>query len=262
MDSVAKIDGRKSVDIEEIRKTLEKLTPIQVDVIRAILERFSEDQKHEHLRNDFLSEGAFEYFSMRLAAHHAYSSQPLKKENFEHILEQAFSQSGQPAQRADSMTARGADLYAGDFTLSLKTEAAKNLHQDHITISKLMEAAWIKQVNSLNDIPDFIHKKVLPHFDNYDKIFVLRSYPDPDFEDYIRYDLREIPKDVLSQVSKLRAEDFSRLTKTRTTSAKVSYNGRVAFKFRLDGSDDKLTVNYLDVDLCPLHAWWSLIKPD
>jgi hypothetical protein len=51
------------------------------------------------------------------------------------------------------------------------------------------------------------------------------------------------------------------LTATRTTSATVGLNGKPAFQFRLDGSDDKLTINQLDVDLCPLHAWWSLATP-
>ena len=129
--------------------------------------------------DDLLSEEAFEYFSMRLAAHHAYSSTVLKKENFEHILEQSFLRAGIPATRADSMTERGADLKAGNVTLSLKTEAAKNLRADSITISKLMEAAWIKGITSTGDIPARVAEMVMPHFANYDRVFILRSYPDP-----------------------------------------------------------------------------------
>lgn len=77
----------------------------------------------------------------------------------------------------------------------------------------------------------------------------------------MRYDLREIPKDVLARIGDLTGDDFTTPTKTRTTSADVTINGRRAFRFRLDGSDDKLTINYLDVDFCPLHAWWSLSAP-
>lgn len=251
----------KRDDIADVVSTLQQLTPTQVDVVKAIIDRFADEQVSEHCRDDFLTREAFEYFSMRLAAHHAYSSSVLKKENFEHILEQSFIRAGIPAARADSMTEGGADLKAGNVTLSLKTEAAKNLKLDSITISKLMEAAWIKGITSTEDIPERIATMVVPHFANYDQIFILRSYPDKERPDAIRYDLREIPKAVLSLVSDLQPEDFSPLTRTRTTSAEVKMDGRRAFKFRLDGSDDKLTINYLDVGLCPLHAWWSLAAP-
>ena len=254
-------EGEKRADIIEVVKTLERLTPVQVDVVKAIIERFADDQVSSLERADFLNEEAFEYFSMRLAAHHASSSVVLKKENFEHILEQAFRRAGVDAARANSMTERGADLTIGGTTLSLKTEAAKNLRLESITISKLMEAAWIKGITSTDDIPPQVGSMVMPHFDNYDRIFILRSYPDPERGGSIRYDLREIPKDVLRRVGSLTGSDFSPLTRTRTTSAEVVIDGRRAFKFRLDGSDDKLTINYLDVALCPLHAWWSLSEP-
>jgi hypothetical protein len=255
-------EAEKGRDIRDIVETLEGLSPVQVDVIRAIIHRFADEQFGELVLPDaFLTQEAYEYFSMRLAAHHAYSASVLKKENFEHILEEAFSRTGIPAKRANSMTVRGADLTVGGATLSLKTEAAKNLSQGHITISKLMEAAWIKQTTGTASIPGFIASMVMPHFNNYDRIFTLRSYPDRQRGGFIRYDLREIPKAVLSAVGGLVPDDFTPPTGTRTTSADVMIDGKRAFRFRLDGSDDKLTINYLDVELCPLHAWWSLSAP-
>lgn len=172
-------EQEKKNDIVDVVRTLRGLKPVQVDVVKAIIKRFAEEQVGEHCRDDFLSEKAFEYFSMRLAAHHAYSSTVLKKENFEHILEQSFLRAGIPAARPGSMTERGADLKAGNVTLSLKTEAAKNLRADSITISKLMEAAWIKGITSTGDIPARVAEMVMPHFANYDRVFILRSYPDP-----------------------------------------------------------------------------------
>jgi type II restriction enzyme len=255
-------EKEKQSDIADVVRLLKRLSPVQVDVIRAIIHRFADEQESQILRDDFLTKPVFEFFSMRLAAHHAYSSSVLKKENFEHILEQAFKRCGIPAARANSMTVRGADLKVDNVTLSLKTEAAQGIRQDAITISKLMEAAWIKQITSTNDIPGYIKSMVMPHFNNYDRIFILRSYVSPKRHGHIRYDLREIPKSLLALVGTLKPTDFSTLTRTRTTSAPVIVKGRQAFKFRLDGSDDKLTINALDVDLCPLHAWWSLAKPD
>lgn len=255
-------EAEKQHDIADIVETLEGLSPVQVDVVRAIIHRFADEQFGELLRpGDFLTQEAYEYFAMRLAAHHAYSASVLKKENFEHILEEAFSRTGIPAKRANSMTLRGADLTVGGTTLSLKTEAARNLSQQFITISKLMEAAWIKQTTGTESIPGFVAAMVMPHFANYDRIFTLRSYPDRERSGFVRFDLREIPKQVLATVGNLTSADFAEPTRTRTTSADVMIEGRRAFRFRLDGSDDKLTINYLDVHFCPLHAWWSLSAP-
>lgn len=256
------VDSLEGDSADELITTVRRLSPIQRDVVMAIIDSFSKELVGERCDSDFLTEDAYEYFSMRLAAHHAYSSTVLKKENFEHILEQAFRRTGISASRADSMTERGADLRVGNTMLSLKTEAAKNLRHDRITISKLMEAAWIKGIRSVDDIPPQVAAMVLPHFANYERIFILRSYLDPKRKGAVRYDLREIPKAVLERIGNLGPEDFTPLTRTRTTSAEIMIDGRKAFKFRLDGSDDKLTINDLDVRLCPLHAWWSLTAPN
>ncbi|MDP1668828.1 hypothetical protein [Phaeovulum sp.] len=251
----------KREDIAEVVEALRGLSPIQVEILSTIIKRFADEQDSELVRTDFLTPDAFEFFSVRLAMHHASSGVPLKKENFEHILEMAFKRAGVAAQRSNSMTERGADLKVGDVTLSLKTEAAKGLKPAWITISKLMEAAWIKTITTTEDIPRLVQSMVLPHFQNYDRIFILRTYPNPQRKGAIRYDLNEIPRDLLDMIGHLDASDYSALTRTRTTSADVVMNGRVAFKFRLDGSDDKLTITNLDVRLCPLHAWWSLMPP-
>jgi hypothetical protein len=256
------LESEKRTDIAEVAETLKSLSPIQVEVIRGIIERFAEEQVSELVLTDFLPDAVFEYFSMRLAAHHASSAVPLKKENFEHVLEQAFVWTGGTAQRAKSMTERGADLTVNGTTLSLKTEAARHTNPAKITISKLMEAAWIKGIRSKEDIPPQLHSMVMPHFENYDRIFTLRSYRDREREGHIRYDLREIPRALLQKIGTLQASDFSDLTPTRTTSAEIRENGRCAFKFRLDGSDDKLTITQLDVTFCPLHAWWSIAVGD
>ena len=228
----------KSRDIEDVVQLLRGLSPLQVDVVHSIIERFSEGLTGQLLRQDFLNAEAYEFFGIRLSAHHATSAKRLKKENFEHILEQAFVRSGIPAKPSDSMTERGADLKVGDVSLSLKTESAKGLKAAHITISKLMEAAWIKKIVNREDIPPFIKTMVVPHFANYARIFILRSYLDPLVSGHVRYDLHEIPKNILQSIDTLVASDFSKLTQTRTTRATVLVGGKAAFKFCLVGSDD------------------------
>lgn len=87
----------KRQDIEEAVAALRRLSPIQVEVLTGIIAKFAEDQTSEHLLHNFLDADAFDYFSTRLAAHHASSGVALKKENFEHILEQSFKRSGHTA---------------------------------------------------------------------------------------------------------------------------------------------------------------------
>ncbi len=86
MDSRNAGEREKRNDIVEVVKLLEGLSPIQVEVVRSIIKRFADEQESKLVRDDFLTQASFEYFTMRLAAHHAYSSSVLKKENFEHIL--------------------------------------------------------------------------------------------------------------------------------------------------------------------------------
>ena len=248
--------------IEALMRKLSALSSVHIEVVDSIVSRFSEECEGELVRNDFLDTDAFNYFSIRIAAHHASSSVPLKKENFEHILEAAFKRGRHAVIRTDSMTFRGADLSVDGVKLSLKTEASRGLKQKSITISKLMEAAWIKQITSREDIIPYLSRMVIPHFQGYERIFILRSYQNPTDSNKIRYDLREIPKVLLEKIGDLTPSQFSELTRTRTTSAEVTSNGVPAFKFRLDGSDDKITITDLSVALCPLHAWWSLRRPD
>jgi type II restriction enzyme len=245
-------------DIEEAVKALRKLTPIQVEVLTGIISKFAEDQNREHLLTNFLDVDAFEYFSTRLAAHHASSAVALKKENFEHILEQSFKRTGHDAKLTGSMVHRGADLEVDGHYFSLKTEAAKGLNPKSITISKLMEARWIRDLGSHEEAPAQVRERILSHLRDYERIFMLRSYGN---DERIRYDLHEIPNAILAMVKNLRPEDFSPLTRAGGTGATVHQNGSKAFRLVLDGSVEKITISGLDVNLCPLHAWWELGHP-
>ncbi len=249
--------GKKN-KLAELMASIGKLNPIQIEVLSGIVEKFAEDIQRDHILTDFLDPQAFEYFSTRLAAHHASSSVALKKENFEHILEHAFNRSGHQAKLTEDMTHRGADIEIDGRFHSLKTEAAKGLNPKSITISKLMEARWIRDLNSHEDAPDQVRARVLSHLAEYERIFMLRSYGD---EHRIRYDLVEIPKDVLALVEGLGPDDFRPLTAAGGTGANVMKDGRRAFRLVLDGSVEKITISGLDVRLCPLHACWELSRP-
>ncbi|GAA3715677.1 hypothetical protein GCM10022268_25340 [Sphingomonas cynarae] len=251
-------ENDKREDIDGAIAALKNLSPIQVEVLTSIITKFAEGQNGGHLREDFLDPESFEYFSTRLAAHHASSGIALKKENFEHILEQSFKRTGHNAARSESAVHRGADLEVDGAFFSLKTEAAKGLKPKSITISKMMEARWIRDLEGPEDAPEKVREKLLSHLNDYERIFILRSYGD---ENKVRYDLREIPKDILAAAGDLNEEAFGKLTKAGGTSAEVTIDGKKAFKLVLDGSVEKVTISGLDVDLCPLHAWWELGRP-
>ena len=245
-------------DVEEAVAALSSLTPIQVEVLTSMIAKFAEKQEGEQLRTDFLDNEAFEYFSTRLAMHHASSGVALKKENFEHILEHSFKRAGRAARRSDSMVHRGADLEVDGHFYSVKTEGAKGLNPKSITISKLMEARWIRDLSDLDDAADQVRRHILSHLQEYERIFILRSYGD---EERVRYDLREIPKEILAAVAHLKGSDFSKITKAGGTGANVKIGGQKVFRLGLDGSVEKITITGLRVDLCPLHAWWKLGRP-
>ncbi|MQW64878.1 hypothetical protein GHK33_20225 [Sinorhizobium meliloti] len=248
----------KRNNIDEAIGALKTLTPIQVEVLTEVIAKFAEEHGGELVRDDFLDADAFEYFTTRLAVHHASSGVPLKKENFEHILEKSFLRVGRRARRSESMVHRGADLEVDGRFFSLKTEAAKGLKPKTITISKLMEARWIRDLAGPQDAPNQVTERILSHLKEYERIFILRSYGD---ETRVRYDLREIPKDLIALVANLTASDFGKITKSGGTSADVKSDGVKAFRLVLDGSVEKLTVTGLNVELCPLHAWWELGRP-
>jgi len=121
-----------------------------------------------------------------------------------------------------------------------------------------MEARWIRDLDSHADAPEQVRQRVLSHLEEYERIFILRSYGD---DQRVHYDLREIPKDVLAMVAHLASDDFGTLTNAGGTGANVTMNGRKAFRLVLDGSVEKVTISGLDVELCPLHAWWELGRP-
>ncbi len=251
------MNERKLRHNSDIIDRLNQLTNAQVAILETILDEFSKPISCNLYKTDFLTKDNFEYFTERIRLHHATSSDPLRKEHFEHVLEQTLRNSGRSVLRDTSKTTRGRDLTVDGVGVSLKSEAARNTNPDKITISKLMEAAWIKQLSSKEQLPQFLKQNVLDHFNNYERVFTLRTYFSKS-KDKLIYDLREIFVEDFRLISQLEPHDFSDLTKTNTTSATVKKFGRDLFKFRLDGSDDKITINNFDCEFCPLHCRWTL----
>lgn len=262
--------------VNQAHNLLDGLSEMELEIVLAIMGRFQEGFVGEP-RTDLMDQSIHRYFGLRLATHHAYSTQPLKKENFEHALEKAFSHHKVPTQWPTNKTERTFDLIIDDQRLSLKTEGSGDLKPKFVRISKLMEAVWIKEYKDRNDICNYITQDTLPRLSKLNRMLILRAFPDTERRGNTRYDLIEVPKDLLAKIADLTGDDFKVPTKKRRTYAEVKISSIpiqsmlpglghnappvTAFKFLLDGSDDKLTIYDLDVDFCTLHAWWSLRAP-
>jgi hypothetical protein len=185
-------------------------------------------------------------FSNRLRLHHATNAQKLNKKAFEYAFEAASCAAGRTATIVSDPTNPGADVLVGGVPFSLKTEASASISQTKITISKLMEARWIRELHDSADCAAAM-AHVGRHLANYDRVLVLRAHDVAG--PAVRYELWE--------VYRLTASDFSGPNANGTATAKVqSDTGGVAFAIRLDGSVEKITVSGLNTSLCTLHGYW------
>ena len=89
--------------------------------------------------SDIVTSAVLENLGDRLLSHHANSRQSLSKDRFEFALEAALNASGIPAQLVKSRTNRGHDISIQNAPVSLKTEAARNIKENAIHVSKWME---------------------------------------------------------------------------------------------------------------------------
>ncbi|MCX8520352.1 MAG: hypothetical protein ORN28_02305, partial [Rhodoferax sp.] len=177
---------RREKDIREITEALFRLTPAQQAWIKSVIRVFG--TSCEFIRSpdsDLVSDAVLAHLGDRLLSHHAGSRQALSKDRFEFSFESALNVSGIPAELVKSRTNRGHDMTVHDYRISLKTEAAANLRDEYIHVSKWMELGrgeW--ELSHLRDL-------FLEHLQCYDRIFTLRRLKNEGVN--VRYELVEIP---------------------------------------------------------------------
>ncbi len=205
-----------------------------------------------------IATGAFvRDFGNRLLVHHATSEELLNKKSFEFAFVASSRAAGRVAARiASTEDNPHADVVVDEVMYSLKTEAAASIRRDSITVSKLMEARWIRECRNRADLVRGIQSKVVPHLESYQRIIILRVFSKT--EGHVQYDLVEIPRDVLLEVRNLGASDFSALNDNNSSRADIKRNRRALFALRLDGSVEKVTIANLRVDACTVHATWTV----
>lgn len=244
--------------IAALAPRLDKLSTSQLSVIENIVTQFerSFDFK-ETPGSNLISPCVLREFGDTLRIHHCFSDEPFTKDKFEYAAERVFTLCGTPAQRAPKGNP-GRDIVIGNEAFSLKTEAARDIRDDLIHISKFMELGHGQWGTDINDYVG-LRDQFFAHMRSYDRIITLR---------YLRgrpdhfYELVEIPKTLLleaaqGQLMQGRSQAEARSGRCRVVDAA----GTVKFDLYFDGAGErKLQIQKLRKDLCVVHATWSFAK--
>lgn len=206
--------------------------------------------------SDFATPEFCEYFASRLLIHHAVVEEKLNKKSFEYVFRDALRHTGRAANITTSNVHPGADLIVDGTKVSLKTEASKNIRDTKITISKFMEARWIRDQDA-QSLAQLSSNRLREHLAGYDRIMMLRAFDIA--RNQVKYDLVEIPHNLLSLATQLKPNDIT-LNQGRSGggSALVLQNTQNAFTLKFDGSVEKITIANLPVEFCTIHATWSI----
>jgi type II restriction enzyme len=248
-------------DFDELLRQLHEIAPQLTATRLMLLNRMAlalqaQFDSSSNPESDFATPLFSEYFASRLLIHHAVVEEKLNKKSFEYIFRDALRCDGKTAEIAVSNVYPGADLLVDEARISLKTEASKNIRQDRITISKLMEAPWIRDQDA-SGLARLAADKLREHLASYDRIFMLRAFNLK--TNKVKYDLVEIPHGLLSLGANIDSGDITlSLGRSGGGSVTIWQNGREAFTLRLDGSVEKVTITNLRVALCTVHATWCI----
>lgn len=234
---------------QQLHKLLPKLTDIQMDSIVEIVEQLTRPYIAINRNNssDLLDDCLLEMLGDALRIHHCLSAEPLSKDRFEYALERAANLCGKKAQRAPRGNP-GHDLTLNGQRFSLKTEAAKAIKTDSIHISKFMELGkgdW--ELNSLRD-------QFLKRLTTFDRVLTLRCLKRQPWH----YELVEIPKAVLEKARTGRLTMMEESEQNpKPGYCKIEEGEKTLFQLYFDGgSERKLQVKNLKIDLCTIHGAW------
>ena len=236
----------------DLLEALDRLTPAQQQWIRAAILAFGMPRLFWRAPDsDMVTQTVLENLGDRLLSHHANSRQSLSKDRFEFALEEALNASDMPAELVKSRTNRGHDITIQNIPVSLKTEAAKNIKEGTIHVSKWMELGkgeWV--LSRLRD-------SFLEHLQSYERIFTLRCLDTNPSR--IRYELVEIPKSLLLEAKNCvlaPCKDSEQKPKPGYGYIKGTA-GNLKFSLYFDGGTErKLQIKHLRKDLCKVHATW------
>lgn len=251
--------------LDELARLAHGLGPVQVALLADMARALTGDVEEEiSPDSDLLSEGFAGNFSNRLRIYHATNAEKFNKKAFEYAFVAAARYVGGRAIILPNAVAPDADVEVDRHRYSLKTEAARNLSRTAIHVSKFSEARWIRDCRSPEDFAREATRRIPEHLRRYERIFTLRAFDvlaEPLGWDLpvVRYELWEVPRDLLMRVEDLRPEDFAPRSAAGSSRADVMMeDGTRAFRLTLDGSVEKVTLAGIRTDLCRFHGAWTV----
>ena len=169
---------------------------------------------------------------------------------FEALAERAFHLSGSPdAHIAQTITnAPGHDIVVGNDRLSIKTETGRGTRPEHIAITKLCTTErepWERQS---------LIERTIAHLSRYNRMLMLRAVWS---QELIRYQLVEIPMELLRRIQYADLETVGRREGRRSLGGDISVDGDVVFHVHFDGSDGKCQIRNLLLSRCSLLGQWE-----
>ncbi len=239
-------------EVGEIVEALRRLTPAQREWIKSAIRAFGATCQFERAPDsDVVTDAVLASLGDRLLSHHAGSRQALSKDQFEFAFEAALNVAGISAQLVKSRTNRGHDITIRDIPFSLKTEAAANIKDESVHVSKWMELGrgeW--KLPLLRDL-------FLEHMQSYDRIFTFRRLKDINTK--IRYELVEIPKVLLLEAAN--CELVVCIDSKQNPQPGYGYvrdtDGQLKYSLYFDGGTErKLQIKHLRKNFCKVHATW------
>ena len=244
-------------DPDDFKKVFASLNSGQLDLLLEMARYMSKETEEESdINSNLLTPEFTAHFSNRLLIHHATSEEKFNKKSFEFAFAAASRSAGRKAIIVPDPTNAGADVIVDGTKFSLKTEAAANISPKRITISKLMEARWIRNCVSRENFASHTQSHVVTHLEQYQRIVCLRAFDVP--KNKVRYVLVEIPCDLLLKIRNLAAGDFRPRNQSGGSGAAV-YDGKErVFSIRIDGSVEKITVSGLLIERCITHGSWTV----
>lgn len=160
----------------QLYRIVSNLKPTQIALLLEMARAMTVDiEEYVNESSDIVSPQFATNFSNRLLIHHATHAEKFGKKAFEYAFANASIATGKSAQIVSSLTNPGTDVVVDEVNFSLKTEASARINRKKITISKLMEARWIRECNSREDFASGVATRVTRHLQQYQRIFMLRA---------------------------------------------------------------------------------------
>jgi Type II site-specific deoxyribonuclease len=243
-----------------LTRKIEELSDQQILVVERFVDSVCTPIYTEDLPETWLATVAWRNtFAAFLQAYHALSEAPLGTLQFEAAFNGASEAAGWQVEPAKSATQRFYDtiIHGKDGIerhVSLKASSAKEIRPDIIHISKLTEAAWIQDARKQVDRRGSIVRTFQEYQNQTSSIFILRAFLNREgFK--VFYELAEIPTSVFDQVASLTVRQAKEGTINVPPDSTVHERD---FAIRIDGSDAKITLTGIRLDICTVHGRWGL----